>query len=168
MNTTKSTNNTSKISLSFFLRRLFTDNQVIKYETTWNSRNYRESEFRAIPERSPMIEHLIMMVNAKLIDYHYHHRTEYYYSIDSGHYHDKVYAYDTEENSIDVLHYALHYSDELFITIFREGWQNRLSYLMMALTLMHNIYVLLDELGIYYNPELEFDKLVSTAFSNDN
>jgi hypothetical protein len=33
---------------------------------------------------------------------------------------------------------------------------------------MHNTYALLAELGVHYNPELEFDKLVSTAFSADN
>lgn len=168
MQTTNQTNNQSNISLSYCLYKLFIDGQVISYKTTWNSRNYREPEFRAIPERNPMIERLIMTVNSKLIDFHYYHRKVYEYSIDTGHYHARVYDYDTKENLIDVLHYALHYSDELFITILKEGWQKHLRYLEMALTLMHNTYALLEELGVHYNPDIEFNELVTTAFSSDN
>lgn len=149
MYATTSANHSLNISLYFPLPTLHIDGQVIEYETTWNSRNYRESEFRAIAERNSMIEHLIMMVNAKLIDYHYHHRREYEYSIDSGHYHGKVYAYDSKENTLEVLHDAIDYCDELFNTILREGWQKHLCYLKMASTLLHNAYALLSEKGDY-------------------
>lgn len=124
------------------------------------NRNLTESHFVSIPNRDRSIEHLLMIISAMLVDYHYHRREEGVYDWYSCTYRLKT----LDENPLEskaILFEAHECCRIVLERIFQGEWMSQTGYIGWVIYLMGDICDSLKDFNVYLTLGKELENMVS-------